>query len=154
MKYIWKYKKQNIDITMISDGEYLTGLCFSQVNGKLKKLDIFKETTRWLDIYFSGKNPNFIPKYKIENLTPFKKEVINILLKIPYGKTTYKDIATKINMKTPPFQAVGKVLSSNSILIIIPCHRVIGSNGSLTGYKGGLDKKIFLLKHEKVKNLQ
>ena len=101
-KYIYKtpnnYNLSNIIIS--SDGKYLTGLWFEGSKDESKHitsyeekdLEIFKETGRWLDIYFSGKNPNFTPKYKINNLTPFREEVINIMNSIEYGKTiTYKE---------------------------------------------------------------
>ena len=107
MPYKWKYETPSgfSTIHMNSDGEYITGLWFDgsrdenkhSLNCDEKKLEIFKETSRWLDIYFSGKNPDFIPKYKINNLTPFRASVINIMNSIPYGKViTYNDIAKKI----------------------------------------------------------
>ena len=120
-----------------------------------KELEIFKETSNWLDIYFSGKNPNFTPKYKLDNLSSFRKDVIDIMNSIEYGKTiTYNDIAKiiakkyGINRMSP--QAVGGAVGSNPICIIIPCHRVVGSNGNLTGYGGGIKNKIALLKSKKV----
>lgn len=161
--YKWKYKTPNgfDDILLNSDGEYLTGLWFigskdsvkHKSNCEEKELSIFKETCRWLDIYFSGKNPDFTPKYKIKKLTTFRKQVIDIMKEIPYGKTiTYNDIAKKIakekGIKKMSSQAVGGAVGFNPICIIIPCHRVIGSNGSLTGYGGGLNNKIELLKSE------
>lgn len=96
-----------------------------------------------------------MPKYKLENLTPFRKQVIDILLKIPYGTTmTYKDIAEEIakknGRKKMSAQAVGGAVGWNPICIIIPCHRVVGTNGSLTGYGGGIRKKIMLLDFENV----
>ena len=93
------------NIIMNSDGEYLTGLWFEgsrdskkhSINCEEKKLPIFKETCKWLDIYFSGENPNFTPKYKINGATEFRQEVIDIMNTIPYGKNiTYNDIAKKI----------------------------------------------------------
>lgn len=160
-QYTYKTKDGFSDIIMNSDGEYLTGLYFEESRDSMKKktdtlekdLPIFKETTQWLDIYFSGQIPNFTPKYKIENITPFRKEVIDIINTIPFGKTiTYGDISKKIaknrGMKTMSSQAVGKAVGWNPICIIIPCHRVIGANGSLTGYGGGLQNKIALLAHE------
>ena len=104
MIYKWVYKTPSEfdDILMNSDGEYLTGLCFigskdenkQIVNCKEKELPIFKETRKWLDIYFSGKNPDFTPKYKINNLTPFRQECVDIMNTIPFGKTiTYNDIS-------------------------------------------------------------
>ncbi len=146
---------------MISDGEYLTGLWFIDskdafkhiTDSEEKNLPIFKETSQWLDIYFSGKNPNFIPKYKIINLTPFRQEVIDIMNSIPYGKTlTYNDISKIIaknrGIEKMSSQAVGGAVGANPICIIIPCHRVVGINGNLTGYGGGIKNKVALLTHE------
>lgn len=161
-KKIYKTPKDFSNIIMNSNGEYLTGLWFEgsrdsskhTIDCEEKELEIFKETERWLDIYFSGKNPDFVPKYKIEKLTPFRKQVIDIMNKIPYGKTiTYNDIAKEIaNLKgieRMSAQAVGVAVGWNPICIIIPCHRVVGTNGSLTGYGGGIKNKIALLMHEK-----
>lgn len=160
MVYKWKYKTPNgfSDMIMNSDGEYLTGLCFEKsmdeqkhiLNCEEKNLPIFQETCKWLDIYFSGIEPDFIPKFKIEALTPFRKEVQEIMLKIPYGQTiTYNDIAKEIaskkGIKRMSAQAVGGAVGWNPICIIIPCHRVVGSNGSLTGYGGGIKNKVALL---------
>ena len=147
---------------MKSDGIYLTGLWFEgskddkKNQGKYinKDLPIFEKTKKWLDIYFSGKKPDFTPKYKIENLTPFREQVINIMNKIPYGKVvTYKDIADEIatskGIKQMSAQAVGGAVGWNPICIIIPCHRVVGKNSSLTGYGGGIQNKVKLLEIEK-----
>lgn len=149
------------DIILKSDGEYLTGLWFVSsrdsnkhtANSIEKELKIFTQTAKWLDMYFSGKAPDFIPQYRIENLTPFRKEVIDIMLSIPYGKTvTYGEIANKIAknhaVKKMSAQAVGGAVGWNPICLIIPCHRVIGANGSLTGYGGGIKNKISLLESE------
>ena len=122
-------------------------------NFEEKDLPIFDETSRWLDIYFRGKNPDFTPKYKIENLTPFRSQVIDIMNKIPYGKTvTYNDIAKEIaqnrGIEKMSAQAVGGAVGWNPICIIVPCHRVVGTNGSLTGYGGGIQNKVKLLEIE------
>ena len=150
------------NIIMNSDGKYLTGLWFEgsrdsskhKIDCEEKDLPIFKETKKWLDIYFSGKEPDFIPEYKIEDLTPFRKEVIDIMNSIPFGKTlTYNDIskiiAKKRGIKRMSAQAVGGAVGWNPICIIIPCHRVVGTNGSLTGYGGGIKNKVALLTLEK-----
>ena len=165
MIYKHKYQTPNgfTDILMNSDGEYLTGLWFEgsrdiskhELNCEEKELPIFKETSKWLDIYFSGENPTFTPKYKINNLTPFRKEVLDIMNTITFGKTiTYNDISKIIaknrGIKRMSSQAVGGAVGWNPICIIIPCHRVVGKNGSLTGYAGGIDKKIKLLEIENV----
>lgn len=107
------------------------------------------------NIYFSGKNSDFIPKYKINNLTPFRQEVIDIMSTISYGSTiTYNDIskiiAQKRGIKRMSSQAVGGAVGWNPICIIIPCHRVVGTNGSLTGYGSGLNNKVALLTLENV----
>lgn len=149
------------DILMNSDGEFLTGLWFAAsrdaskhiVNCEERELPVFKETCEWLDIYFSGKAPDFTPKYKINNLTQFREEVINIMNTIPFGCTlTYNDIAKiiaeKRGLKKMSAQAVGGAVGWNPICIIVPCHRVVGSNGSMTGYGGGIKNKTALLKLE------
>ena len=147
---------------MASDEVGLTGLWFVgqkyfglylEKNHEEKETPILKDTKRWLDIYFSGKEPDFrLPLHFIG--TDFQKEVWDILYSIPYGKTmTYGSIANILakrkGLKRMSAQAVGGAVSRNEISIIVPCHRVIGSNGSLTGYAGGIDKKIELLKLEK-----
>lgn len=161
--YKWKYNTPEgfTNIYMNSDGKYLTGLWFEgsrdsskhTLECEEKELPIFKETSKWLDIFFLGKNPDFTPKYKIENITPFRKEVIDIMNIIPYGKTiTYNDIskiiATNRGINKMSSQAVGGAVGWNPICIIIPCHRVVGTNGSLTGYGGGIQNKVSLLKLE------
>ena len=118
-----------------------------------KNLPIFDEVKIWLKIYFSGREPNFTPKLHMIG-TNFRLEVWKILMQIPYGKiTTYGEIAEKLNSSA---RAVGGAVGHNPISIIIPCHRVIGTNGNLTGYAGGIDKKIKLLQLEgvQIKNLE
>ena len=115
---------------------------------------IFDETKKWLDIYFSREEPKFTPKLNIKG-SELRKDVWKILLEIPYGKTlTYKAIAEKLVMsekyKKMSAQAVGGAVGHNPISIIIPCHRVVGASGSLTGYAGGLDRKVKLLELEGV----
>ena len=162
MIYEAKYKTPDnfSNIIMNSNGEYLTGLYFEESKKYLKtdlkeiKLPIFQETKRWLDIYFNGEVPKFTPKYKLENITPFRQEVINVLKTIPFGKTiTYSEISKIIaqnrGIQKMSSQATGRAVGWNPIYIIIPCHRVVGKNGNLTGYGGGIQNKIELLKHEK-----
>ncbi len=115
---------------------------------------ILGETKKWLDLYFSGEEPNFTPKLKLEG-TEFRREVWKILLKIPYGETlTYKDIAEKLvasgKYERMSAQAVGGAVGHNPFSIIIPCHRVVGTSGSLTAYAGGLARKVRLLELEGV----
>ena len=160
-KYTYQTPENFSNMIMNSDGEYLTGLWFEGsrdsskhiIDCEEKDLEIFKQTGKWLNIYFSGKNPDFIPKYKINNLTPFRQEVIDIMNSIEYGKVvTYSDIskiiAQKRNLKRMSSQAVGGAVGWNPICIIIPCHRVVGTNRSLTGYGGGIKNKVELLKIE------
>ena len=112
----------------------------------------FAETIRWLDIYFSGKDPGFLPPLKLQT-TPFRQEICKIMLTIPYGATmTYGQIADIIakrrGIARMSAQAVGGAVGHNPISLIIPCHRVIGTDGSLVGYGGGVDKKLSLLQLE------
>lgn len=160
-KYIYKTPSNFSDLVLLSDGECLVGLFFKESKKKFKfdaeviKDDgtKFEEAIRWLDIYFSGREPDFIPKYKINNLTPFRNDVINEISKVKYGKTTtYGDISRKIalkyNINKMSSQAVGGAIEWNPICIIIPCHRVIGSDYKLVGYSGGIKNKMELLKLE------
>ena len=141
---------------MYSDGTYLIKLTFVQddLDVPIKDLPIFDKTKRWLDIYFSGVNTDFEIEYKIDYKSSFQKEVLDILDDVKYGETvSYGDIAkmiaTKRGIKKMSAQAVGTVLGSNPLCIIIPCHRVIGSNGKIGGYSGGINNKIMLLRLEK-----
>ena len=143
-------------LTLKSDGENLTGLSFGGCDCLPEykaAAPVLKQTVRWLDIYFGGGVPDFTPPIRL-NVTPFCKEVCEILLTIPYGHTmTYGEIAKLIaarrGIERMSAQAIGGAVHRNPIAIIIPCHRVIGSDGSLTGYAAGLDIKEKLLQHEK-----
>lgn len=156
MKYIYEYKSPIGSIIITSDETEIKGLRFKGESEaevlsdkRYKETNAIKEAKRWLDIYFSGKNPGFIPAINPKG-TEFQKLVWKILLEIPYGKTTtYGEIAGKIaeikNVSRMSVQAVGGAVGKNPIAIIIPCHRVVGKNGKLTGYRYGMDKKISLL---------
>lgn len=135
-------------ITLVSDGTSLTELKFgeSKERPNNQALPIFEETRRWLDLYFRGESPNFTPKLNPQG-TPFQQKVWRELQTIPYGQTTtYGTIAQRIGCRSA--QAVGQAIHRNPIAIIIPCHRVIGADGSLTGYASGLDIKQRLLRIE------
>ena len=149
-------------ITIASDGAALTGLWFDgqkyfgdtlpeqYVAGELPVFDAAKN---WLDIYFQGKSPDFTPPLLLD-ASPFRRAVWEILLTIPFGQTmTYGEIAVKIaeqkGTDRMSAQAVGGAVGHNPISIIVPCHRVVGTSGSLTGYAGGIDKKVKLLTLEK-----
>ena len=145
------------NLVMESDGEFLIRLSFEQARtefNETKNLAVSPDPCRWLDIYFTGHKPNWLPKYKIENLTPFRQEVLDETSKIPFGETaTYgkiaKNIALRRKIAKMSAQAVGRALGWNPICIIIPCHRVIGTDGKLTGYGGGIKNKIALLELER-----
>lgn len=164
MQYTCKYKSPLGDMLIEADEIGLTGLWFegqkyfphnSDEKSDGKELPIFEQTKKWLDIYFSGHEPDFDITLHFTG-TVFQKEVWEILCNIPYGQTiTYGDIAKQLAKKRGlgkmSAQAVGGAVGHNKISIIVPCHRVIGSNGSLTGYAGGIDKKAALLKLENLK---
>ena len=161
MHYTEHYESPIGGITLGSDGTALTGLWFDEQKyfadtleneHKEKELPVFTETKRWLDIYFSGKAPDFTPPLAML-CSDFRKSVWELMLQIPFGYTmTYGEIAAEIakqrGLSRMSAQAVGGAVGHNSISLIIPCHRVVGTNGSLTGYAGGIDKKIWLLEHE------
>ncbi|RGD74278.1 methylated-DNA--[protein]-cysteine S-methyltransferase [Anaerofustis stercorihominis] len=165
MVYLGNYSSPVGDIVLGSDGENLIGLWFKDQKyflGSIKEdtvqkddLIIFDETRKWLDKYFNGEKPLISDLPITPSGSDFRKSVWKILCEIPYGKViTYNDIAKEIDnqkgIEHMSAQAVGGAVSHNPISIIIPCHRVVGSKGSLTGYAGGIDKKIKLLEHEKV----
>ena len=138
------------------DGAYLTAVTFlgQQYEGNHIPQDsvfgthpILDRTKFWLSQYFNGENPDFLPPIRLEG-TDFQKRVWELLLEVPYGQTiTYGELARKLGCKSA--QAVGGAVGRNPISILVPCHRVVGANGSLIGYAGGMEKKEFLLKLEK-----
>lgn len=162
MSYLYKYRSPLGGITLASSGDALTGLWFDgqkyfgatlPARCEEKNLPIFDEAAGWLDTYFSGKAPGFTPPLAMET-SPFRKVVWEVMLSIPYGQTmTYGQIARRIaaqrGLPQMSAQAVGGAVGHNAISLIIPCHRVVGANGSLTGYAGGMEKKIKLLELEK-----
>lgn len=162
MIYTHHYESPLGGIMLSSNEKELTGLWFDgqKYFGDTlpkeyveKSLPIFEQTIHWLDVYFSGKAPNFTPPLLMDT-TPFRKTVWEVMLTIPFGQTmTYGEIANKIaeqkGLPKMSAQAVGGAVGHNSISLIIPCHRVVGTNGSLTGYAGGIDKKVQLLTLER-----
>jgi methylated-DNA-[protein]-cysteine S-methyltransferase len=161
MDYTFHYDSPLGGITLASDGEALTGLWFDgqkyfgSTLGReycVKNLPVFGKTLQWLDLYFRGIEPGFTPKLGLR-ATAFRESVWNVLLTIPYGRTmTYGQIADivagQMDLQRMSAQAVGGAVGHNPISLIIPCHRVIGANGSLTGYAGGTSKKLQLLQLE------
>ncbi len=156
-KYICGYDSPIGKMTMESGGERLSGLYFANMNPTVgytvkNDLPIFVQTQKWLNTFFSGKIPDFTPPLEICG-SDFFVTVSHILLTIPFGTTvSYKDTAKKaaeaMGKAGMSAQAVGGAVGRNRIAIIVPCHRVIGSDGSLTGYAYGVDKKEKLLKIE------
>lgn len=150
-------------ITLASNGEALTGLWFDgqkhfaaglSENAEERSLPVFEETARWLALYFQGLEPDFTPPLRPLG-TPFQQEVWALLRQIPYGHTVrYGELAARIaerrGLARFSAQAVGGAVGRNPISILIPCHRVLGADGSLTGYAGGLEKKAALLRLEGV----
>lgn len=154
MTCIFGYHTPLGKITVSGEDEKITGLWFegqkyfgSTLPEKYeeKPLPVFEEAKKWLDIYFSGKAPDFTPLVKISG-TDFRAAVLNELRSIPFGQTaTYKELAERLSTSA---RAVGAAVGRNPVSLIIPCHRVIGSDGSLTGYAGGIDRKRLLLDME------
>lgn len=168
MIYTTQYHSPVGKITFAGNENGLIGLWIEGQKyflGKVKEpmqekedLEIFSKTRNWLDRYFHGER-QLISEIRLKpEGSVFQKEVWKLLCEIPYGEvTTYGDIAKKVAKKlgkeTMSAQAVGGAVGHNPIAIIIPCHRVVGSNGSMTGYAGGIDKKIKLLRHEGIEDL-
>lgn len=161
-KYCYHTPPAFSDLWMNGDDTCLTGLWFEGSKDTAKHVTecgerltpALEDTVRWLDLYFDGKRPNFMPKLRIQDLTPFRREVLELLLEIPYGETvTYGALAERLavthGIPRMSAQAVGGAVGWNPVCIIIPCHRVMGANRALTGYGGGLQNKIALLELEK-----
>ena len=159
--YTHNYQSPLGEIVIASDDTAITGLWLVgqrhfdiEVEGCItdKDLPIFDEVSHWLDIYFTGNNPGEIPAVHM-NGTLFQLEVWQILQTIPYGKLiTYREIAELIAKKRGitkmSARAVGNAIGRNPISILVPCHRVVGSDGKMTGYAGGIERKVKLLKLE------
>lgn len=162
MQYITHYQSPVGGILLAADETGLTGLWFDGQKYYADRLDpeheekdtpVLAQTKEWLAVYFSGREPLFSPPVHMLG-TPFQLSVWKLLQKIPYGKTvTYGEIAKEIakqkGLSRISAQAVGGAVGHNKISVIIPCHRVVGTNGSLTGYAGGIEKKVKLLTLEK-----
>ncbi len=163
MVYTSQYSSPLGVITLACDGEAIVGLWFDgqRYDGDIlpdeveeREQPLLAEARRWLDIYFSGREPDFLPPLRYGS-TPFRKRVCEIMLTIPYGNTLrYGDIAAMLaresGLAKMSAQAVGGAVGHNPISLMIPCHRVVGANGNLTGYGGGLDRKRALLALEGV----
>ncbi|TAH62791.1 MAG: methylated-DNA--[protein]-cysteine S-methyltransferase, partial [Anaerolineaceae bacterium] len=165
MYYSAQYKSPMGDILLASDENNIIGLWIGEqkyIENTMPKditenvnLPILQEGIEWLEDYFAGKKPNLSRLSLAPIGGEFRQQVWKILLEIPYGAlTTYgniaKEVAKRMGKDRMSAQAVGGAVGHNPISIIIPCHRVIGTNNSLTGYAGGLDIKVKLLEHEEV----
>ena len=152
MQYTAAYQSSVGDVLLAADETGLTGLWFvgqkyfpSFSDGDFfeNETPVLTEAKHWLSLYFSGKEPDFLPSLHPQG-SSFRQAVWNVLLTIPRGQTmTYGEIARRLNVRSA--QAVGGAVGHNPISILIPCHRVVGSDGSLTGYAGGLARKEWLL---------
>ena len=163
MVYTCQYSSPLGSILLAADEIGLTGLWFEGEKYLAAQLPqdhiqqetpILKDVTHWLDIYFTGIAPDFMPPLHPTG-SPFQQSVWELLLRIPYGQTTTygalaQQLAQQRGLARMSAQAVGGAVGHNRISIIIPCHRVVGTNGSLTGYAGGIDKKRKLLELEHV----
>lgn len=154
------------ELIILCDDEKVKGVWFSDqkyfgANYNLatvptQETQLVKQVKKYLEQYFSGEEPSFDPLLLDPDVTPFRKKVLRALLTIPYGQTaTYKEIARSLSTNPDgPIshaRAVGGAVGHNPLTIFIPCHRVMGSDGSLTGYAGGVERKIKLLDLEGVK---
>lgn len=162
MTFIQHYDSPLGGILLAADEIGLTGLWFdgqkyfaSDLPAERVEQDTpaLSEAKRWLDIYFTGREPDFTPPLHPIG-SAFRRDVWEMLLQIPYGQTiTYggiaRQLAAKRGLPRLSAQAVGGAVGHNEISVIIPCHRVVGTNGSLTGYAGGIDKKVKLLELER-----
>lgn len=158
MTYTYNYSSPLGEILLAANDNGLTGLWFygakyfaaDMEDERTEKLTpVLRQTLRWLDIYFSGSEPDFMPPLELHG-SDFRRRVWAELAKIPYGETvTYGEIAKKLGVKSA--QAVGGAVGHNPVSIIVPCHRVLGADGTLTGYAGGTDKKARLLELERGK---
>ena len=161
MTFIQHYDSPLGGILLAADEIGLTGLWFDGQKYFARDLPaerverstpVLSEAKRWLDVYFTGKEPDYMPPLHPAG-SAFRQSVWDILLQIPYGQTTTygeiaRQLAEKQGLPRMSAQAVGGAVGHNEISIIIPCHRVVGTNGSLTGYAGGIDKKVKLLEWE------
>ena len=139
-------------LVLSSDGKALKGLTMGgRAPGQIQEDEILRRTRLWLDRYFRGKNPG--PEIPLApEGTAFQQRVWKQLLKIPYGATcTYGELARELG-KPMSAQAVGQAVGRNPISILVPCHRVMGAGGKLTGYAWGIEKKKWLLNHEAGRN--
>lgn len=163
MTHTTEYQSSLGTITLACDEDAVIGLWFNgqrhygnilPPETRRGEHPLLRDAKRWLGIYFSGREPDFLPPMRYDS-TPFRKLICDIMLTIPYGQTvTYGEIAVEAaqqqGAERMSAQAVGGAVGHNPISLMIPCHRVVGAGGSLTGYGGGIDRKVKLLTLEGV----
>ena len=147
---------EKVESDLVADVVFC-GSCATEVGNEADDVNyandvVLAKTKRWLDGYFAGRRPDFAPPLKPQG-TPFQELVWQLLLGIPYGATTTygelaQAVARRLGKERMSAQAVGQAVGHNPIAVIIPCHRVVGSKGQLTGYAGGLERKKALLELE------
>lgn len=157
MDFVTSYLSPLGEIRLASDGEALIGLWFEgqahfgatlRQSRENAQLPVFDEARRWLDLYFSGREPEFTPPLRLRG-TPFQRRVWELLLRIPYGqRRSYGALARELGKAPGSARAVGNAVGRNPVSLIVPCHRVVGADGSLTGYAGGMQRKSALLQLE------
>ena len=160
MYYKSTYPSPLGQIAIVSDDKTIKGVWFADQKYFGSQYDmqtmtaaetpVIKQVKNWLDAYFAGENPTLNPTILEPEVTPYRKQILNALINVPYGQTTsYKELADKVALNTPgkrgSARAAGSAVGHNPISILIPCHRVVATNGTLTGYAGGIDRKIALL---------
>lgn len=156
MDSVSRYESPLGGIMLAGDGAALVGLWFCgqkhfaaglASEHDERDLPVFAAARRWLDIYFSGRAPGFVPPLALRG-SEFRRRVWRVLLGIPYGQTrTYGEIAAELGLSAGA-RAVGAAVAHNPISLIVPCHRVVGAGGRLTGYAGGVERKARLLELE------
>ena len=153
MEYAASYASPIGPLLLLSDGENLTGLYLNRaIPANSEIIPVFRQTTVWLDAYFQGKELPQMPPIKLRG-TAFQRLIWDMLPGIPMGEVrTYGDLAKAaakiLGKEKMSAQAVGQAVGKNPVSIIVPCHRIIGAGGKLTGYGGGMENKIWLLQHE------
>ena len=160
MYYKSTYQSPLGQITIVSDEQTIKGLWFADQKHFGSQYDlqtmtvaetpVIMQVKNWLDAYFAGENPILDPTILAPEATPYRQQILNALMNVPYGQTTsYKELADKVASNTPgkrgSARAAGGAVGHNPISILIPCHRIVATNGALTGYAGGIDRKIALL---------
>lgn len=149
MSFTHRYESPLGTITLKSDGSAITGLCFAAPTSPDTPLPVFDEASRWLDLYFAGQQPDFLPPLAPRG-TAFQLAVWHALSRIPYGQTTtYAGLAAQLGLSRAHARAIGAAVARNPILLLFPCHRVLAASGAPSGYAAGPERKAALLSSER-----